>query len=138
MIVSSAVSGKPWRCRRRAKTVTFCHISTITEHITLYSKYLFSIKGEICTNKGNKSKFSLARIMPLFGLRIFIQMWPEAIHLRLKKAATAERWCLHAVLLLLFITTTQANLVVKRPRNKNAMNNVYCVINDDVNPQKIY
>ena len=41
----------------------------------------------ICTIKGDNSKFIFARIIPLFGLRIFSE-----------KAATTERWHPHAVL----------------------------------------
>ena len=50
---------------------------------------MFTIKREICTNKGDKSKFSFARIMPFFGLKSFSE-----------KAATAGRWHPHAVFLL--------------------------------------
>ena len=42
---------------------------------------MFTSKRRICTNKGDNSKFNFARIMPLFGLRIFSE-----------KAATAKQW----------------------------------------------
>ena len=59
---------------------------------------MFTIKRGIFANKGDNSKFTFARIMPLFRLRIFSE-----------KAATAERCHQHAVLLFFILQKDEDN-----------------------------